>query len=177
MNGENMTRRKFSLAAVSSAVASWLGCKGEGPKPASLEIQAEREELAHGPLDSVWSNRLYFRHKLAPIATKMFPAFAGCGRCGLPWCLLRERCVNYSPSSGTFALCVDCWEELQISEHRIPYYRQVCEIQHADWLRYKAKYPEEPDPLEHWPALEKAIRAEDDDNVLRLWRVPAGPRS
>jgi hypothetical protein len=168
-----MTRRVFSIAAVWSAVGSLLGCKTKPTQ--NVEALAESQQLAHGPLDDVWSTRCYYRKYIAPAMKPIFPGIATCGRCDLPWSLLREHAVFYSESRATFALCEDCWDELQVSEHRIPYYRQVNEMQHQDWLKYKAQYPSDPDPLSEWPALEKAIKAADDPNQMHWFQVPTTP--
>jgi hypothetical protein len=135
------------------------------------------DKLAHGLLDEVWSSRLYARQQVVKMIRGAFPGFSTCGRCEFPWCLVQGRSVDWSASSGTFALCRDCWDELQIAEYRIPYYHQANQMQHDQWLAYKHIHPDSEDPLSHWEALKKGVEEESarEDGFrhsMRIWQVP-----
>lgn len=116
------------------------------------------DKLAHGPLDNMNTPRLWCRQQVAEALKRAFPGYSTCERCDWPWSLIQERTVYYSGDAGSFALCRDCWDELQVAELRIPYHRKLAEEQHAQWLKYKDKYPGSPDPLgSQWEALKAQI--------------------
>lgn len=103
------------------------------------------ERTMHGPLDDVESGMLYRRAQLATEFKRMFPGWGRCDRCQWPWAIVRGHCTWHQPHSGVFCLCHDCWEELQVPELRLPYYRMLWERWHVD---------------EPWEQMEAAVYAE-----------------
>jgi hypothetical protein len=64
------------------------------------------------------------------------PDFTYCGRCKRPWkegtIGVPEHVTWYSESSGVFALCESCWEQLGSPEARMPFYEEN-RHQWSDW--------------------------------------------
>lgn len=46
----------------------------------------------------------------------MHPSNSHCNKCGLPWAECKSKSINYSPSSGVFAMCEYCWEHSDVEE-------------------------------------------------------------
>lgn len=127
------------------------------------------EKLAHGPLDPINSNQLWCRQQVASALQRAFPTCTTCMRCGFPWAIAKGKSVESAKWRGLFAICHDCWDELQVAQYRAPYYRALCEENHADWLRYKDKYPDDPDPLTYWPTILANIEKESGPARGTVW--------
>lgn len=59
------------------------------------------------------------------------PGYGTCGRCKRPWAVVASHDTTYytapdgMTSSGIFALCKHCWQELATPSERLPYYQHV----------------------------------------------------
>jgi hypothetical protein len=105
-----------------------------------------REKQGKGPLDDIPSGLCYRRNAISGIMQVLFPSYGCCGRCHFPWSLVR---LHLTPVGNTlmFALCEDCWSELQTPEHRAPYYREVFN----KWMAESRLGESE------WPAIQSAV--------------------
>lgn len=117
------------------------------------------DKLAAGPLDDMNSNFLWCRQQVAKTLQAAFPGYSTCGRCGFPWAIAKSKDIPSGPHSGIFAICRDCWDELQVAELRKPYYLALLKQQHESWLGYKNKYPDSPDPMSEWSTVEASIES------------------
>ena len=85
-----------------------------------MSDQTNNQDRASPAID-VWRRRVVARaERLA------HPNYGWCHRCLRPWAVTEPHVVPHSPRGGSlcFALCEDCWPELEPSE-RLPYYREL----------------------------------------------------
>lgn len=45
-----------------------------------------------------------------------FPEYSFCKKCGKPWNTVKSKSVLYNKNIGTFATCVDCWNNSTLEE-------------------------------------------------------------
>lgn len=85
------------------------------------------ERTISGPHDEVESGLLYRRSQMVSELRRTFRDWGHCERCGWPWSVVRGHTTWHEPHRAVFCLCHDCWEELQVPEYRLPYYRMLWE--------------------------------------------------
>lgn len=85
--------------------------------------------------------------------------FGRCGRCHLPWDVVRElggktHDTQFCRGAALFALCEQCWQELGDPAARMPFYRAL-------WLMWKRQEADDiPDSdltPEGWARIEAAV--------------------
>lgn len=114
---------------------------------------------AHGPLDSVYTTSLYAKQQVSNYLQSKFPDSICCGRCAFPYPVALFHSTSYEQGSGMFPLCQQCWEELQVTENRLPYYLQL-----ASRWKHGDKVSEE--------TLRRALDRESDATFLRIYECP-----
>lgn len=72
--------------------------------------------------------------------------FSGCKRCGAGWALVKSHETRINFSSGFFALCEHCWEQVTPDAAEALY--EACFGHNPDWY--------------DWPQIRQALRAELD---------------
>lgn len=126
-------------------------CRREGFYVPDRGVDGSTKESA-GHLDEIKTPMCYCRLQVAHLMQALFPSFSFCARCQTPWPLVRCHVTHYSPSSGLFPLCEDCWTELRTPENRMPYYRELFN----SWDRTGRQVRES-----DWPVIETAVFCEN----------------
>lgn len=99
-------------------------CRREGFFVPDRDVDGNGK-MASGHLDEIRTSMCHCRLQISDLMQALFPSFSSCGRCKMPWSLVRCHITNYSPVAGMFPLCEDCWTELRTPENRMPYYREL----------------------------------------------------
>lgn len=76
--------------------------------------------------------------------------YGKCKRCGGTWEHLSYHNTPYNLRFSCFALCVDCWINLDTPDARLPFYRKLWN----EWV----KLDDTPRPAEQWEQIEAAVK-------------------
>jgi len=91
---------------------------------------------------------MFLRKLIGFFSRLIFIQYGHCKRCGRTWNIVKEfHDTPYTESSGCFALCQKCWEELTIEE-RIPFYEEMFD----NWIKQGSK------DWKVWLLIEKSVR-------------------
>lgn len=117
------------------------------------------ERTAHGAMDKVESSLLYSRLAVASRLQSAFPGTGVCERCRLPWDIVRGHSTMYERGSGCFPLCEDCWSELS-PRTRLPYYMSLVDQWESDYVKYRERFPHDPNYAEKREMIKAAVMNE-----------------
>jgi hypothetical protein len=118
------------LVAAASGIAGFLVGRSN-LEESIIRARDVSDRFTHGPLDDIGSRLVYARGQIAELMRRTFPGYSACGRCRMPWPLVRIHSTEYDAGRGCFPLCEDCWSELRTPANRMPYYMQLMD----EWER------------------------------------------